>query len=114
MNMQTYNFLFVIVLSTVVLTRLWLLLKPISSPRLKGFKLHHYMYGLIIVGISIFLSNIILYGIGFGLIVDELPLFLRYKNNHFHWKEYNSIYSRLGVIICLVLVYIFIKYLILY
>jgi hypothetical protein len=110
--MQTYNFFFIIVLSTVVLTRLWLLLKPISSPRLKGFKLHHYMYGLVVVGISVIFSNITLYGIGFGLIVDEMPLFLTYKNNNYHWKEYNSLLSRLGVVFCLLLLYFFKKYLI--
>lgn len=68
------------------------------------------MYGLVIVGISMLFSNIVVYGIGLGLIIDELPLFIRYKNNDFHWKEYNSNYSRIGVILCLILLFIFRNY----
>lgn len=108
--MEHHTYFFIILLCTVICVRLWLLLNPISSPHFLNFKFHHYMYGLVIVGISLLFSNLIMYGVGVGLIVDELPLFLRYKNNHFHWKEYNSLYSRIGVIICLILLFIFRNY----
>ena len=109
--MQTSNNFFLIVLAIVFFTRLWLFLKPISSPIVKGFRLHHYMYGLVLVLVSILSSSIILYGVGFGLIIDELPLVLRYRNNAFGWKEYNSRQTKAGVCICLLLVFLFRKYL---
>lgn len=100
------NYFFSIFLLTIILIRFWLLIKPISSPKIKGFKLHHYMYGLLIIVFSFFVSNIILYAIGLGLFVDELPLLIKY-NGKFHWKEYNSIYSRAGLVICIIIVFIF-------
>lgn len=108
--MESHTQLFIIVFATVLMTRLWLFLKPISSPRFQNFKLHHYMYGLVLVGISIIFSSLVIYAIGLGLILDELPLFIRYKNNDFHWKEYNSNYSRIGAIVCLALLFIFRNY----
>lgn len=107
--MQPSDYLFIIVLITVIATRLWLFLRPTASPRLQGFKLHHYMYGVVLVGISFLFSNLLIYGISFGLIIDELPLFIWYKNNDFHWKEYNSIYARVGIFVCLIILFLFKK-----
>lgn len=107
---QLADYIFIVILVTVALTRLWLFVRPTSSPRLQGFKLHHYMYGLVIGIIGYIFSVAALLGIGLGLIIDELPLFIRYKNNDFHWKEYNSLYSRIGVVICLLLLFIIRRY----
>jgi hypothetical protein len=68
------------------------------------------MYGLVIAGVAIAFSNIVLYGVGLGLIIDELPLFVRYKNSHFHWKEYNSTYAIVCVLLCLIGVFVLKKY----
>lgn len=103
---MTPEILFFLVASvTVLVTRLWLHFTKISSPRPRGFKLHHYMYGLVVAIIAISFSSVVMYGVGVGLIIDELPLFIRYKNSHFHWKEYNSLYARVGVLACLILVW---------
>lgn len=94
-----------IIFITIIVTRLWLRLMPISSPKMGGFKLHHYVYGIVISIVGLAMSNTYLLGIGLGLFIDELPLLLRYKNNDFHWKEYNSLYSRVGVAACLLVVW---------
>ena len=104
--METSNYFFLIFLTTIVLTRLWLFIKPISSPTIKGFKLHHYMYGLVNIVISFFISNITLYAVGFGLFIDEIIFLIPNPSKPFHYKEYNSIKGRLGTLFFIILVYI--------
>ena len=59
-----------------------------ASPNIGRFKMHHYMYGIIMLAVGLALKNLIAYSVGFGLIIDELPLFLFPKDAH--WKEYNQ------------------------
>ncbi len=63
------------------------------------------MYGIIVLAVGLVLKNLIVYSIGVGLIVDELPpLFFSKK---FSWEEYESKKTFTGVLILLVLIYIF-------
>jgi uncharacterized membrane protein len=54
------------------------------------------MYGIIVALLGLLLKNPYLIGVGLGLFVDELPLIIRYGNK-FHWKEYWSWYSFVGI-----------------
>ncbi len=110
--MQTANYLFVIIAITVVVTRLWLLVTHLGSPTIRGFKLHHYMYGIALIVLAFLISNLTLYGIGIGLFIDEFALVLVKKGNNFHWKEYNSLLGRVGALVCLGLCYVFMNYIV--
>lgn len=116
MNLCYYNLMsqpdlfFVTVLLTVLLIRVWIIFVKIGSPKLKYLKLHHYMYGFVILAISFIFSNIIIYGIGFAFVLDEIPVVLKHGNT-FAWDEYDSKFSRVGVIVCLILTFIFRNYL---
>lgn len=98
---------------TVLISRIWLYFTHKSfstiyfvnsSPSIGKLKLHHYMYGIVIIVLGGLLKNPYLLGIGLGLFVDEFPLIIRY-GNRFHWKEYWSWYSFVGVGILLTLVF---------
>lgn len=75
-------------LLSIILTRFFLYFFPISSPKIKSFKIHHYMYGILIMMISFIISSKFFFYIGFGLFLDEVPCLLLYGK--FHYKEYNS------------------------
>ena len=80
--MSPINLYFFIFASTILITRLFLYLKPISSPTLKGWRVHHYMYGLLLILISIGAKNKNIFAIGLGLFIDEVPyLILRGKTH---------------------------------
>lgn len=70
------------------------------------------MYGIAIALSAVIFSSRLFYAIGLGLFIDELPVLLIYGTNNFHWKEYDSWQSRLGVLLCILLVCIFRKYIV--
>ncbi len=45
--MNPENVFFLVFLATVLVTRIYLYFWPIPSPTIRGFRLHHYMYGII-------------------------------------------------------------------
>lgn len=59
-------------LGTILLTRVFLCVFPLESPTIHGFRLHHYMYGLILMPTGIFFSDVLLFAVGLGLFVDEV------------------------------------------
>ena len=62
------------------------------------------MIGIILAVMGFLFSDIVVYGIGFGLFVDELPyLIIRGKN---HQDNY-SLNSLADLLVCIILVYIF-------
>lgn len=93
---------FLIFLVTILITRIALYFKPTPSPTIKGFRLHHYMYGIVIGMIGIIFSNIILFGIGLGLFIDEVPYLIIGGKNH---KDNYSAKSILGVLILVIIIF---------
>ena len=110
--MDAENLFFIYFITTVIITRIFLYFNRISSPKIKNFKLHHYIYGIILILISLLTKNLLIYSIGIGLFIDELLLLIRYGNN-FHWKEFNSSYSKIGLAFIIVVVYFLREYFIL-
>jgi len=108
-NMTSLNIFFCTFVLTILLTRLWLVTKPISSPTILGVRLHHYMYGLVIIAFSFFISNGFLYAVGLGLFIDELIFLLPNPTRPFHYKDYNSLKGRIGTLLLIILVFIFRK-----
>jgi hypothetical protein len=52
----------------------------------------------------------VLFFVGLGLFIDELPLLLRYGNNFLHWEQYTSIHSVVGVVIIVSIYLLLIMY----
>ncbi len=101
---------FLIFLGTIVITRLFLFLKPISSPTIGNFRLHHYMYGIVGVILGIVLSSIYLYAIGLALFIDELTLIFIIRGKS-HEENYSA-KSLLGTLFFVMLVFLFRNYLV--
>ncbi len=99
---EPYTF-FLIFLGTIVFTRICLAIKPVSSPTIHGFKLHHYMYGIVLMIVGFFIQNMPMFAIGLGLFVDELPILWK---REFHYKEYKSAWCRIGVVILITLIFL--------
>jgi hypothetical protein len=102
--MATSNYFFLIFLGTIVLTRLVLNLKNMRSPMIYGLRLHHYMYGIILVIFSIFKSNPGMYAVGLGLFADEIPQIV--PKVSVSWENYHSLKSIAVISVIIVLVYL--------
>lgn len=70
--METGLQFFLTFLGAIVVTRIFLYFNPRSSPTIKGFRLHHYMFGIFIALTGGIIQNIFVYAIGLGLFVDEI------------------------------------------
>lgn len=103
------NEFFLIFFLTIIAVRVFLFLKPIPSPTVEGFRVHHYMYGVVLVVIGLLVHSIVVYAIGFGLFIDELTYLLIGGKTH---TDNYSVKSLVGTGICIILVFIFREYLI--
>lgn len=74
--MADKNYFFTLFLLTIFIVRIFLFVLPTASPTLRGFRLHHYMYGLIMALVGALLESVTLYAIGTGLFIDELGYLL--------------------------------------
>ncbi|MDO8594720.1 MAG: hypothetical protein Q7R93_04390 [bacterium] len=86
---------------TIVLTRLCLWIWPSHTGKIVGFQPHHYMFGLVLMVLYLFMSKITLLAVGVGLLVDEIPLFFMFKGWDWpddHWKQYHSRQSILAIV----------------
>ena len=95
-------YLFGIYVVTILIARIPLLFWHNHAPKIGGFQLHHYMYGLVLLVVYFLVPQNILLAVGLGLFVDELPLFFIFKGLNWpddHWKQYHSWQSIVGIII---------------
>ncbi len=97
------NYFFSIFLVTVIITRIGLYIKPLASPTIKGLRLHHYMYGFLILIISLFFKNPLGFSLGLGLFIDEIPYLVLKGKTH---KDNYSKNSIRGVVILIILIWI--------
>ncbi|MDE2079634.1 MAG: hypothetical protein KGI73_04615 [Patescibacteria group bacterium] len=78
---------------TILATRILLSFRPKHAPKIGGFQLHHYMYGVVLVALYALVPWPAILGIGLGLIADELPLFFVFKTWDWpedHWRQYSK------------------------
>lgn len=97
------QYFFLIFLTTILITRVVLYVKPVSSPTIKGFRIHHWMYGVLLILISFLAKNVPLFAIGLGLFVDELSYIIIGGKNH---KDNYSLKSLFGTVLFIVIVYL--------
>lgn len=100
--MNEYYFFLIFVL-TILITRIFLFIKPVASPTIKGFRIHHWMYGITLIILSFIFSNITMYAVGLGLFVDELSYILIGGKTH---KDNYSTKSLLGTVIFILAIYL--------
>ncbi len=106
-NYIMHNQFFLIFLATILITRIFLFLRPIPSPTLGKFRTHHYMFGILGIVIGLFAHWLVVYAIGWGLFIDELMyLLMRGKN---HEDNYSKI-SLIGTFLFIILVFILRNY----
>lgn len=98
------NYFFTLFLITILVTRIFLYIKPTPSPTIKGFRMHHWMYGVALIILSLIYSNIAFFAIGLGLFVDELSYIIIGGKSH---KDNYSTKSIVGTLLFVILVYIF-------
>lgn len=99
-------YFFAIFIITILITRVFLYFNPIPSATIKGFRVHHYMYGFIIAPVGILLGNVAIYAVGVGLFVDELGYLI--IGGKTHEENYSKI-SLVLLTISIILTYIFRK-----
>lgn len=97
------DYFFIIFLITILIIRFFLYFKPIPSPTIKGCRLHHYIYGILILLISLIVNNLTLFSIGLGLFIDELTFLLIKGRNH---KDNYSSISLIGTLLFIILIFI--------
>lgn len=76
------DYFFALFLATILCTRMFLYLKPISSPTIGPLRLHHYMYGGVLVICAYIWGSIEVFGIGLALFIDEVPFLLLSGEDH--------------------------------
>src|SRR3989344_7468581 len=96
------NQFFLIFLSTILITRLFLYFRPIPALTIKGFRTHHWMYGLIGVPIALISHSLIIYAVSWGLFVDELTYIIIQGKDH---KDNYSKVSLVGTLVFIVIVF---------
>jgi hypothetical protein len=98
-------------LATIIVTRVALVIHPTSSPTISGFRLHHYMYGMVVAIVAVLAHNRILLAVGLGLFIDEVTFALIHGNSH---KDYTSILSIVGTAILSLVTVLFSGYITLF
>lgn len=110
--MSNGDYFFLIFLGTIAVTRFFIFLTKMAGPTIKGFRVRHYMYGIILILVAFLMRNIAIYAIGLGWLVDELPPILVKGPGHKEeqWRgceDYFSQWCVAGVLILIFLVFIF-------
>ena len=106
-------FFFLVFAATIIITRVWLWLVPKHGPTIFGFRPHHYVLGILLVILSFWLLKWLLLPIGLALIVDEIPLFFKFKGFTWpddHWKQYHSWFSIIGILIISLLIFLLLNF----
>lgn len=107
--MNTAGLFFGIFVTTVLVVRIFLHVKPTSSPTILGIRLHHWMYGAVGIPIALLLSSLPLYAISVGLFIDELTYIL--IGGKTHENNYSKV-SLLGTSFLVILVFVLREYLV--
>ncbi len=93
--MDSAHYFYAVFVITILVTRLFLYLRPQESPTLFGITLHHYLYGLLLIPVGIVLQSVLLYAIGLALFIDELTdivlYFINRKNNYWGLSPYGTL-----------------------
>lgn len=110
--MNNSEYFFLIFLGTIAVTRFLLISHKMAGPTIEGFRLRHYMFGVVLFIFAFLAHNLTIYAIGLGLIVDEIPVILVKGPGHKdeYWRgceDYHTRWSFAGVLLIIFLIFIF-------
>ena len=100
--MKRENLFYLLVLVTILISRISIIIVPEVDIKFLNIIIHHFWFGVILMAIGFLIpkqktsSKIWLYGIGAGLIIDQLVFMLLGAGQD---KEYWALPSLLGTII---------------
>jgi len=103
------NLFYLIIILTILVMRISLfLLPPNTHVRVLGIVIHHFWFGILLIGIGLIIPKkkeyikIFAYAIGVGLIIDELIFMVLGAGTD---RQYWALPSMLGMIIILLVIF---------
>lgn len=114
--MQTKTHLFLIFLLSLIGTRIFIFFCQKPSPTIMGIRLHHYMYGIVLMIAAYYLRNFFsyagaLYAFGLALLVDQIPYLIverePFGDERFNGDIYWDPVHLVLLVITVILVFIF-------
>lgn len=117
MRLSPENYFFVIFISLILILRLFLYLKPTPGPTIAGFRVHHWLVGLILIVLSIalFLTSLnkkiplTFFAIGLAMFVDELTYLL--IGGETHADNYSPV-SLIGTLLFIIMIFVIRKHIV--
>lgn len=106
--MKRENLFYLVMILIILITRISIIILPEVDTKFLDIVIHHFLFGVIlmIIGLIVpkqkFYPKILLYGIGAGLIIDQLIFMLLGAGKD---KEYWALPSSLGTIIIVLVIY---------
>lgn len=100
--MKRENLFYLLILATILISRISIIIVPEVDIKFLDIVAHHFWFGVILMAIGFFIPKkivypkILLYGIGAGLIIDQLVFMILGAGQD---KEYWALPSLLGTII---------------
>lgn len=109
--MNNPDYFFLIFLLTIAVSRFVLAFPKRAKLSIGSFRIHHYMYAIVLIPLSFFIHNLTIFAFGVGFLADELPLIpvrgLGYRNEHWHGcDDYFTSWCVAGVFVIVCVVYI--------
>jgi len=106
--MKRENLFYLILIATILITRISIIIVPEVNIKFLDIVIHHFWFGVILMIIGLIIPKqkvypkILLYGIGAGLIIDQLIFMILGAGKD---KEYWALPSLLGTIIIALVIY---------
>jgi|SRR3989344_4011209 len=110
--MTNGDYFFLVFLGTIAITRFFIFALKKPGPTIRGFRIRHYMEGIVLVIIAFIFHDLTFFAMGFGWVIDELPVILAKGPGHKdeYWRgceDYHTPWSVAGVLILIFITYIF-------
>lgn len=94
-------------ITTIFVCRAVLFVKPFPSPTIRGFRMHHWMYGAAGIPLALLIHSLPLFAISLGFFIDELALIIVHKRlNKEGSAAYHSAPSFWGTVFFAVVIFI--------
>ncbi len=102
--LASHNQFYLVFLTVILATRLFLYLRPTPGPTVFRIRIHHYVFGIILIPIGFLAHSLIIYAAGLALLVDELTFLAIGGGTH---DDNYSTLSLAGTALLCLLVFLF-------
>ncbi len=106
--MKRENLFYLVLIATILIARISIMIVPEVDIKFLDIVIHHFWFGVILMIIGLIIPKqkvypkILLYGIGTGLMIDQLIFMILGAGKD---KEYWALPSLLGTIIIILIIY---------